>query len=282
MSSGGAVQRIGVFDSGVGGLTVLREVYRQLPQESVLYFGDTARLPYGTRSPEAILQYVREILTWMTTQRVKMVLMACNTSSAIALEQVRAEFEMPLLGVILPGARAAAEQGARIGVLATPATVQSQAYGQAIHEARPAAQVWQVPCPEFVPLIEQGHLDDPQTRHVVQARIRPLVAQGIDTLVYGCTHYPHLDPILARLLPPHIRRIDPAAYLVRAAAQELDVLGLKATQPAQPTRFAVSGSPKTFGRLAQRWLGYQPRVEKVHLPTAQPTPTWSVTLGPTL
>lgn len=147
---------IGVFDSGVGGLTVLRELYRQLPQESALYFGDTARVPYGTRSTAEILQFVREILDWMTDQGAKMIIMACNTSSALALEAVRAEYAVPILGLILPGARAAVQQGRRIGVIATPATAASNAYRQAIQEIEANAQVWQVGCPEFVPLIEQN------------------------------------------------------------------------------------------------------------------------------
>lgn len=143
--------RIGVFDSGVGGLTVLRELYRQLPKESILYFGDTARLPYGKRSPQVILQYVREILTWMAAEEVKMVIMACNTSSALALETVQQEFNMPILGVILPGARAAVRQGRRIGVISTPATAASNAYRHAIHEITPDALVWQMACPELCP-----------------------------------------------------------------------------------------------------------------------------------
>jgi len=149
--------RIGVFDSGVGGLTVLRELKRQLPNEPILYFGDTANLPYGTRSQAEILQFVRQILTWMVDSvGVKMAIMACNTSSALALEAVRDEFKIPILGVILPGARAAVEHGRRIGVIATPATVQSDSYRRAILEIAPTVQVWQVGCPEFVPLISEG------------------------------------------------------------------------------------------------------------------------------
>ena len=158
--------RIGLFDSGVGGLTVLREVYRQLPQESVLYFADSARLPYGRRSPQAILQFVREILEWMCTQGVKMIIMACNTSSALALETVRHEYDVPILGIILPGAKAAVRTGKRIGVIATTATAASNAYRQAIQEIKSETQVWQVACPEFVPLIEQNQLYSHHTRQV--------------------------------------------------------------------------------------------------------------------
>ena len=169
------VTRIGVFDSGVGGLTVLQEVYRQLPHESVLYFGDTARVPYGTRSAAEIIQFTRETLDWMVSQRVKMAIMACNTSSALALETVRSEYDLPILGVILPGARAAAFQGQRIGVIATPATVQSDAYLHAIQEANPHAEVWQVACPEFVPIIENNQIQEPATLEIAKQYLQPLL-----------------------------------------------------------------------------------------------------------
>jgi glutamate racemase len=258
---------IGIFDSGVGGLTVLQELYRQLPQESVLYFGDTARLPYGTRSQAEILQFVREILSWMVEQGVKMVIMACNTSSALALETVRSEFDdLPILGLILPGARAAVQQGRRIGVIATPATAASDSYRRAILEIEPTAQVWQVGCPEFVPLIEQNRLQDPYTREVVRRYVEPLMQQHIDTLIYGCTHYPYLAPVLKTLLPSTVNLVNPAAYVVAAAAQELDLLGLKNFKRSLPTRFGVSGNPRPFVQLATQWLGYQPTVEQVILP----------------
>ncbi|WP_245940054.1 glutamate racemase [Stenomitos frigidus] len=254
---------IGLFDSGVGGLTVLRELYRQLPYESVIYFGDTARLPYGTKAPAQILQYVREILTWMEQQGTKMVIMACNTSSALALEAVRSEFSLPVLGLILPGARAAVQQGRRIGVIATPATAASHAYRHAILEADGTAQVWEVGCPEFVPLIESDRLHDPYTVAIAQSYLEPLIQQQIDTLVYGCTHYPYLAPILRQLLPTSVTLVDPAVSVIAAAAQELDLLALKNLRPPVPTRFCVSGSPRTFSQLAAPWLGCTPIVENV-------------------
>lgn len=257
---------IGIFDSGVGGLTVLRELYRQLPQESVLYFGDTARLPYGTRSPEQILQFVREILTWMVSQGVKLVIMACNTSSALALETVRSEFNIPILGLILPGARAAVQSGRRIGVIATPATAASHAYRRAILEIDPTAQVWQIGCPEFVPLIEQNRLEDPYLHTVTRKYLTPLLQQQIDTLIYGCTHYPYLAPVLQRILPPIVQRIDPAVHVIAATAQELDLLSLRNLHPPRPTQFCVSGNPRSFERLATQWLGFAPTVEQVVLP----------------
>ena len=256
---------IALFDSGVGGLTVLRAIYRHMPQESILYFADTARLPYGTRSPETILQFVREIMDWLSTQRVKMVIMACNTSSALALEEVRAEYDLPILGLILPGARAAVKQGKNIGVIATPATVASNAYGQAVKEINATARVWQVGCPEFVPLIEGNHIHSVYTRQVAQKYLNPLITKGIDTLIYGCTHYRHLDGVLRSILPASVNIIDPAESIVVAAERELRLMGLKNDRPPLPTRFCVSGSARQFAELSQQWLGFCPRVEKIHL-----------------
>lgn len=252
---------IGIFDSGVGGVTVLRELYNQLPQESVVYFGDTARLPYGTRSPQEILTFVQEILGWMASQGVKMVIMACNTSSALALEAVQGQYPFPVLGLILPGAKAAVRQGRRVGVIATPATVASNAYAQAIQEANPQAETWQVACPQFVPLIESNQIHTPQMRSVAQEYLDPLIAQQIDTLIYGCTHYPHLAPVLRTLLDPTVQLINPAVHVVAAAVRELDALGLRHTGPAVPTRFYTSGPPAQFATLAAQWLGYRPLVE---------------------
>lgn len=259
---------IGVFDSGVGGLTVLKELYRQLPNESILYFGDTARLPYGTRTQTEILHFVREILDWMLEQGVKMVIMACNTSSALALDLVRAEYDIPILGVILPGARAAVQQGRRIGVIATPATAASHAYRLAIEEIDPTTRVWQVGCPEFVPLIEAGKIDAPETEAIAREYLAPLLERRIDTLVYGCTHYPHLEPVLRRILPASVRLVDPAVHVVMAAMRELDLLGLRSSCPPQPTRFTVSGCAEQFAQLSVRWLGFTPIVHQVAMSSA--------------
>jgi glutamate racemase len=262
--------QIGVFDSGAGGLTVLRELYRQLPNESILYFGDTARLPYGIRSQAEILQYVREILHWMLQQNVKMVIMACSTGSALALEQVRSEFDLPILGVLLPGARAAVRLGKRIGVIATPATAASNAYRHAIQEIEPSAQVWQVGCPEFVPLVETNRIQDEYTHQVAKEYLAPLLERQIDTLIYGCTHYPHLAPVIRSIVPRSVRLIDPAVYVVQAAAQELEMLGLRSTRTAVPTEFWVSGSPETFTQLSVQWLGCAPLVRQVDVAKAAP------------
>ncbi|MEQ9001143.1 MAG: glutamate racemase [Coleofasciculus sp. B1-GNL1-01] len=263
-------RRIGVFDSGVGGLTVLRELYRQLPHESILYFADTARLPYGTRSAREIVQFGREILTWMVEQDVKMVVLACNTSDALALETLRREFQLPILGLILPGSRAAVQAGRRIGVIATPATAASNAYRRALLEVESTVQVWQVSCPEFVPLVEQNRLYEPYTSEVALQYLTPLLQQRIDTLIYGCTHYPLLAPVLRQILPASVQLIDPAEHVVAAAAQELDLMGLKNSSPPLPTRFCVSGCPQQFAKLSVQWLGCTPVVEKTYLPDVSP------------
>jgi glutamate racemase len=263
------IARIGVFDSGVGGLTVLQEIYRQLPYESVLYFGDTARVPYGTRSAAEILAFTRETLNWLKQNRVKMAIAACNTSSALALEAVREEYDFPILGVVLPGARAAALHGQRIGVIATPATVKSNAYVRAIREANPQAEVWQVACPEFVPLIESNRLTDPYTLAIAREYLQPLLDKSIDTLVYGCTHYPHLEPVLRQFVPADVKFINPAVNVVAAAARELQVLGIQQSSArTSPTRFTVSGDPQQFATLASQWLPARSVVEQIVLSIA--------------
>ncbi len=271
--------KIGVFDSGVGGLTVLREMYAQLPHESVIYFGDTARVPYGNRSKSEILRFVREIITWMIGLETKLIIMACNTSSALVLEEVRSEFPIPILGIVLPGARAAVKQGKKIGVISTEATARSNAYQQAVLEMEPTAKIWQVGCQDFVPLIEGDRIHDPYTLAVAKRYLDPLVEAGIDTLVYGCTHYPHLAPVFKKILPSAIALVDPAEHLTAAAAQELKILRLRrpASAVASTTEFYVSGDPEKFASVSQQWLGYRPQVqqvavstlERIHTPSAQ-------------
>lgn len=259
--------RIGVFDSGVGGLTVLRKLYRHLPQESILYFADTQRLPYGTRSKQEIILFVREILDWMKDQQVKMVIMACNTSSALALEEVQSEYQFPILGLIHPGAKAAVKQGKKIGVISTVATAKSNAYLNTIQEINPQVKVWQVGCPEFVPLIEQNRIYDPYTKKVAQEYLEPLINNHIDALIYGCTHYPHLQGLLKEILPSYVKLIDPADSVVKATQRELDLMNLRNHETVLPTLFYVSGEPEDFATISKQWLGFTPQVEKVYLPS---------------
>ncbi len=267
---------IGVFDSGVGGLTVLRALKHRLPQENFLYFGDTQRVPYGTRTQAEILVFVRQILTWMTQQPVKMAIMACNTSSALALDIVRTEFDIPILGLILPGARSAVQQGQRIGVIATPATIESDSYRQAIWEINPNVHVEQIGCPEFVPLIEQNQLEGPDIEAIVRQRLQPLLEAQIDTLIYGCTHYPHLAPIIRAQLPSSVRHVDPADPMAAAAAQELKILQLQNSQKPGADRFCVSDYPDHFAKFAYHWLGSLPVVEKIVLPEASVVTTAAI------
>lgn len=258
--------KIGVFDSGVGGLTVLTEITRQLPQESIIYFGDTARVPYGNRSKKEILRFVREIIAWLIGQDVKMIVMACNTSSALVLEEVRSEFPIPILGIILPGARAAVRSGRNIGVISTQATADSNAYEQAVHEIDSTAKVWQQGCGDFVPLIEGDRIHDPYTLAVAKRYLEPLIENGIDTLVYGCTHYPHLAPVFRQIVPDSINLVNPAIHLTAAAQQELEILGLSFTKSSTArgcTEFYVSGNPDHFAKVSKQWLGYRPSVSQV-------------------
>jgi len=268
-----SARRIGVFDSGLGGLTVLKALQVQLPQESFLYFGDTAHLPYGSRSASEIIMFVRQILAWMSHNGVKLAVMACNTSSALALEQVQQEFDIPIIGLILPAAQVAVRCGKRIGIMATSATVNSQSYPQALLEQNPNVNVCQVACPEFVPLIEQNRCQDPYLYQVAHAYLEPLLDFGLDTLIYGCTHYPHIASVISSLLPHHVRQIDPAQAVAHATLQELDLLGLRHHGPQlSSVKFAVSGNPEQFAHLASRWLGYFPYVAQVDLTSAATLP----------
>ncbi len=273
--------RIGVFDSGLGGLTVLKALEAQLPHESFLYFGDTAHLPYGERSATEIITFVRQILAWMAQAGVKLGVMACNTSSALALEKVRREFDFPIIGLILPAAQVAVKRGQRIGIIATSATVNSQSYPQALQEQNPTIQVCQVACPEFVPLIEQNRCQDPYLRQVAQTYLAPLLDFGLDTLIYGCTHYPHIADIISSLLPPQVKQVDPAQAVAQAALQELELLGIRQhRQTPGSVKFAVSGNPEQFAHLASRWLGYFPFVDKVDVSSVPVAPI-SLAIPPT-
>jgi glutamate racemase len=256
--------QIGVFDSGVGGLTVLQEIHRHLPQESVLYFGDTARVPYGNREPAEIIQFVREILQMMANRHVKMAIMACSTGSALALDIVKEDFDFPIVGVVKPGALAAVQAGRRIGVVATNATVKSQAYGQEMRRCSPTVDVWEVACPAFVPLIEKNLIDSPEMMVVAREYLQPLIEKQIDTLVFGCTHYPHLRRVFEQILPPHITYVNPAEATVREISRVLVREELQSdSDRIGQTSFYVSGSPEDFANLSLNWLPHKPPVENI-------------------
>lgn len=254
----GADAPIGVFDSGIGGLTVARELMRQLPGESLIYFGDTARVPYGPKSPDTVLRYSREITSYLRELGVKAVVIACNTATAHALVALRDELPLPVIGVVEPGARAAAGASRRsaIGVIGTVGTIQSGAYERAIRAITPEAEITARPCPLFVPLVEEGWLDHEATRLVADEYLSPLAEHQIDTLVLGCTHYPLLKPLIAAVLGPDVALIDSAEQTAAETRRMLGARGLLAPASATPTRrYIASDNPQQFLRMAQRFLG---------------------------
>ncbi len=253
-----AAAPIGVFDSGLGGLTVASEVMRQLPSEGLIYFGDTARVPYGPKAPSTVRRYSREIASFLETEGVKALVIACNTATAHALTALRAELHVPVIGVIEPGARAAvaATHSAKIGVIGTAGTIRSGAYERAIRELAPDARITAHPCPLFVPLVEEGWIDKDATRLIAQEYLQPLVDAGVDTVVLGCTHYPLLKPVLAEILGPAVRLIDSAAETATETRRMLSERDLQAPTTADPVRrFVASDDSSQFLRLGQRFLG---------------------------
>jgi glutamate racemase len=244
---------IGVFDSGVGGLTVVSALRRRLPAESILYLGDTARLPYGSKSPDTVTRYTRRNIEFLTGRGVKAVVVACNTASALALPNLELG-EIPTWGVIEPGARkAAAVSRGRVGVIATEATVRSDAYPRALRALRPELEILSQACPLFVPLVEEGWHDDPVTAQVAERYLRPLLDAGIDTLVLGCTHYPLLRGVLERVAGPGVVLVDSAEQVAEMVAAGLAEQHLQATH-APAHSFCVTDSGETFQRLARTIL----------------------------
>jgi glutamate racemase len=249
---------VGIFDSGIGGLTVARAIYDRLPNESTIYFGDTARVPYGPKSPETVRRYSLEILRWLLDQGVKAVVIACNTSTAHALESLQAASPVPVIGVIEPGARAAVAAGRSgpIGVIGTAGTIASNAYARAIHRVRPDARVEQRACPLFVPLVEEGWFEHPAAELIAAEYLAPLKQAGIDVLVLGCTHYPLLRPLLQRAMGPGVRLIDSGEATAEALAATLRAEGLEARAGGEVFhRFAVSDDEARFRQVGSRFIG---------------------------
>lgn len=248
---------IGVFDSGIGGLTVVRALMERLPFEDIIYFGDTARVPYGVKSRETIQSFTAQITEFLLANDVKLLIIACNTMAAVAVETVRSMSPVPVLDVIDAGARAAVDIARKgVGVIGTPTTVNSNAYARSIHALNPAVHVYSQACPLFVPLVEEGWLDHEVTRLTAREYLKPVFVEQIDTLVLGCTHYPLLKPLLQEVAGPGIRLVDSAITMAEQTAGLLDRMGLQNPQRAAPVyRYFVTDVPLRFQTIGGRFLG---------------------------
>ena len=265
--SGHDDRAIGVFDSGVGGLTVVREIARRLPGEDVVYFGDTARVPYGTKSPDTVLRFAREDLEFLRTRGVKMIVVACNTVSAVAFPALECGETLPVIGVLEPGARAAAAATAtgRIAVIGTMATIRSQAYEAALRALRPGLEIVSLPCPLFVSLAEEGWIDGEIAEAVARRYLEPLLGSGVDALVLGCTHYPLLKDVIARVMGDGVVLVDSAEETAADVARVLADRGLR-TGRGDGGRISVclSDVPYRCREICERFLGRPiERVEQV-------------------
>lgn len=257
---------IGVFDSGVGGLTVLSELRRRLPAESTIYLGDNARTPYGPRSRDEVRRFTAECVRWLLDQDMKLLLLACNTATAQALDLVRDLATVPVLGVVRPGAVAvaAATRSRHVGVIATAGTVSSGAYPRAIEEADPRTRVAQQACPDLVPLVEAGTLDGPVAERAVGGYLGELFAADaeIDTLLLGCTHYPLLRPLIERVAGPRVSVVDSAFTAALATEDLLDALGARSPDREPANRIVTTGDLAAFTSVASRVFGAElPLVE---------------------
>lgn len=251
---------IGVFDSGVGGLTVLAEIRDRLPYEHTIYFGDTARVPYGVRNLSEVRTFAFEIIRYLVGLNVKLVVIACNTATAAALEAAQAEFNVPVIGVIAPGARAAVLEtlGRRVGVLATESTVASGAYRRAVHALDAGVEVYEQAAPEFVPLIERGIVDGPELVNTARNYLAPFTERGVDAVILGCTHYPLISAPINRILGPEVRLISSAGQTALEVGRILSRRGYL-RRPNHPqdegaSSYVCSADPKEFAALGSRFL----------------------------
>jgi glutamate racemase len=249
---------IGIFDSGIGGLTVLKEIYKQLPQEGTVYLGDTARVPYGIRSPETVTRYSFENTRFLFSKEVKMIVVACNTASSVSLAAIRSSVSVPVVGVIEPGAKAAvaATNNKKIGIIGTEATIRSNSYAKAIKDIDNSIDVFGVACPLFVPLVEEGWTDGKIAEMTAEKYLQEIKHNDIDTLVLGCTHYPLLKGILSQVMGGNVNLIDSAIETAREIKTVLQNLSLLNPSGESIVReFYVTDSPEKFKTFGERFLG---------------------------
>jgi glutamate racemase len=268
---------IGVFDSGVGGLTVLSELRGRLPAEPTLYLGDNGRAPYGPRPADEVRRFTLEAADWLLGQDVKLLVLACNTATARALDLVRERSAVPVVGVVRPGAvaAAAATRSEQVGVIATAGTVESGAYPDAIVEAAPATRVVQLACPELVPMVEAGILDGRRAESVLRGYLEPMLREdpGIDTLLLGCTHYPLLRRVIQEVVGSGVAVVDSAFTTALAVEDLLDALGARSGDGAGEHRVATTGDVEAFVSVASRLFGDRmPSVEAVRIEAASAVP----------
>ena len=266
---------IGIFDSGIGGLTVVRQIHRVLPHEDLVYLGDTARVPYGTKSPGTVVRFACEDTQFLMQQNVKAVVVACNTVSAWALPTLEQKFPVPIFGVIIPGAQAALKKSRnrRIGVIGTTTTVRSQAYSHAILARDDSARVFARACPLLVPLVEEGWTDNKITQAILRAYLSPILRRRIDTLVLGCTHYPLLKKIIRRVVGKNVALVDSAESCAQFLSEQLDGTKLlaRARRRAGVIQPFVTDEVERFDEMANRFLGVPTKPAcKVDLPALTP------------
>jgi glutamate racemase len=250
---------VGAFDSGVGGLTVVRAMRQLLPAEDILYLGDTARVPYGNKSPETIIRYSREIMTYLRGKGVKAVVVACNTASAHALSILQKESSIPVIGVIAPGVEAAlaATRSGRVGIIGTQGTIASDAYQNLLRQKRPGVEITAIAAPLLVSLVEEDWLSHPATQLILEEYLAPLKAAQVDTVVLACTHYPLLKPLAQKLLGPDVVLVDSAQNAAAALARTLEAEDLRHSvrEERGETTICSTDVPAQFTRLAERFLG---------------------------
>ena len=253
---------IGVFDSGIGGLTVVREIMRQIPNEKIVYFGDTARVPYGSKSRETVTRFCRQSVRFLQAHEVKTIVAACNTASAYALDELEKEIDIPMIGVVKPGAKAAAAatRNGRLGVIATEATIGSRIYNQYIQQLNPGITILGKACPLFVPLVEEGLLQDPVTDEIARRYLAELIDSDIDTLILGCTHYPLIRSTIGRVMGEHVTLVNPAyetAMELKEMLREKEILNTEAPQlGSNQYQFYVSDTTDKFIRFANSIMKY--------------------------